>query len=87
MNCVLTSIFDKKASAYLPPMAFDNLASAIRGYTMAVRDSKTNFNHFASDYDLCQVGLFNAESGEVISMDRQFVCNLQSLKGDINEKS
>lgn len=87
MNTVLTSIFDKKAAAYLPPLAFDNLASAIRGYTMAVRDPKTNFCQFASDYDLVQLGTFHSESGEIHLFDIQFVCNLQSLKGETNEKT
>lgn len=63
---ILISVFDKKSSHYLPPMAYEHVSQAIRSYMMAARKQpdSTQFQ-FPEDFDLYQVGEFDEVSGAV----------------------
>ena len=59
------SVHDSKAEAYLPPIYFKTSAEAIRAFESSVQDEKTQFNKYASDYTLVELGLFDENSGTI----------------------
>jgi len=63
---ILISVFDKKASYFHPPLAYDHVTQAIRSY-MAFARQKPDSQQiaFSEDFDLYQVGDFNSVSGVV----------------------
>lgn len=59
------SIFDTKAEAFLTPFFSPNAATAIRTFETAVNDPSTDFNRYASDYHLFEVGAWSAATGDL----------------------
>jgi hypothetical protein len=57
------SIYDSKAEAYLPPFMFQQTGEAIRAFTDAVNDEKSNFCKHAEDYTLFQISEWNEQDG------------------------
>jgi len=58
------SVYDAKAEAYLPPMFFVSRGVAIRTFGAAASDEKHDFNRFASDYTLFELGDFDEFTGK-----------------------
>lgn len=66
---ILVSVFDKKASTYAPPLAYEHVSQALRSYVMFVRQKPEAIHaQFAEDYDLYEVGSFNQISGAVVGL-------------------
>lgn len=61
---IMISVYDKKAAQYLGPVPFDHISAAIRNYVMFVRSKPDAVQvQFSEDYDLYEVGGFDAHSG------------------------
>lgn len=57
------SVYDAKAQAYLPPFFFRATGEAVRAFTTAANTSGHDFNNYADDYTLFEVGEFNDDTG------------------------
>ncbi len=59
------AIYDSKAQAYLQPFFSTNKAVALRSFTEAVNDEKSNFHRHAEDYTLFHLGRWEEAEGEI----------------------
>lgn len=59
------SVYDSKAQAYLQPFYAVNAAVALRTFERAVRDETSDFNRYAPDYTLFEIGLWDQDTGEL----------------------
>lgn len=63
---ILVSVFDKKASSFGPPQAFDHVTQALRVMVQAARTKPdSQLVQFCADYDLYDVGMFDQLNGVV----------------------
>lgn len=60
------SVFDSKAQAFLQPFFSNNSATAIRSFEAAANDETHDFNRWAADYTLFEIGEFHSEKGEIL---------------------
>lgn len=63
------SIFDSKAIAFLQPFFCVNNAVAIRNFTKAVQDERSDFHRFAPDYTLFCIGEWDQFTGEFKNLE------------------
>jgi len=63
---VIASIYDAKAEAWMTPMFFLSKAQAMRSFSDAVNDGKSDFSNHPGDYTLFVLGTFDERSGEVL---------------------
>ncbi len=74
------TVFDCKAKAYLQPFFSVNIETATREFTAAV-NGEGNFNRFAEDYSLFELGVFEQLTGELVTYPApQHLCNAVTLK-------
>ncbi|AXH75866.1 MAG: nonstructural protein [Microviridae sp.] len=57
------SVFDSATKAYMPPFFSRSKGEALRSFTDACSDEKSNFNKHLSDYMLVHCGEFDDNSG------------------------
>lgn len=63
---ILVAIYDKKAAEYQAPLAFDNLTSCLRAFArLPTENPKMNLVQFSEDFDLYEIGQWDAVSGEI----------------------
>lgn len=62
------SVRDQKAEAFLRPFFAPTRGMAIRSFTDAVNDPAQEMHKHAPDYFLFELGTFNEDSGEFVSM-------------------
>lgn len=60
------SIYDSKSEAFSKPFFDITRGSAVRGFSDAVNDETTQFNHHPGDFTLFAVGAFDDEIGKFI---------------------
>lgn len=79
------SVFDSKAAAFLPPFFCANAAVALRSFTRAVQEEGTDFNRFAADYTLFEVGTWDQSSGEFVSHEAKVSlgCGVEFLAKEV----
>ena len=65
MRFQMFSVFDAKASSYLPPWFVPNSAVAVRTFTNCANDPAHSFCVNAEDYTLFHLGSFDSESGRL----------------------
>lgn len=90
MKQLLYSLRDNKVSAFSPPMAVIADIDARRELYSGTYNQNTKMSQFPQDFDLYLVGVFDTDSGEIISQKPEFVVNalenknmFDSLKRDI----
>lgn len=85
---LLVSLFDKKASAYEPPIAFPNLAQALRQHAnLFLRNPNSNYVQYAADFDLYLVAEFDEQTGGVVEkIPPQFLDSMVNLGYQVNQK-
>ncbi len=65
MNMEICSIHDTAAQAYMTPMFFQSRGQAIRSFSDAVNDGKSDFYKHPEDYTLFHLGSFNERTGSI----------------------
>ncbi len=65
----ICSIYDSKANAWLTPMFFQSNGQAIRSFSDAVNDLKTDFGKHPDDYTVFQLGHWDERMGEIQLLD------------------
>ncbi len=58
------SVFDSKVGAFLTPFFCRNRAVALRSFTSAAQDVGSDFNRYAGDYTLFEIGEWMPEEGK-----------------------
>lgn len=69
MKLVICSIHDSKAECFSQPMFFQAVGQALRSFIDAVSDGdpKNNLSVHPEDFNLFRIGLFDDQTGELIS--------------------
>lgn len=83
MNYGIYTIRDSK-TGFLPLTVDNNDASAMRNFEHAAENNNSLFYTHASDYDLCRLGSFDTDTGEITLEKLTVICSgasLSSLKG------
>lgn len=62
------AIFDIKAEVYLPPMVFRSLGEAERVFGDICADPKSNISKHPEDYKLFELGTFNDDDAQVVTL-------------------
>jgi len=65
-NIKIFSIYDSKAEAFMQPFFLPTAGSAIRSFSDALLDEKSQFNKHAEDYSLFEIGEWDEVGGRVI---------------------
>lgn len=68
MILLACSVFDAKVGAFTNPMYFRSRGEAIRSFSTAVRDEKSQFALFKADYALVYLGDWDDGSGAFTSL-------------------
>lgn len=63
MTRLIFSVYDSKAETFMQPFFTQSRGVAIRMFTSAVADKAHDFNRFAEDYTLFELGAFDEEAG------------------------
>lgn len=61
---MIFSVFDSKAQAFIQPLFSQTRGTAIRAFTQAANDQAHDFNRFAEDYTLFELGSFDPNTGK-----------------------
>ena len=75
----LYSIFDMKAHAYGPLLAYQTDGEAARAVAMALREKGSSISEFPEDFNLACLGTWDPQTGQVVGADPLVVCNLSAL--------
>lgn len=65
MTSKVYTVYDCKAEAYLPPMFLQTKGLAIRSFVAAVNDSRHDFNKYAGDFTLFEIGEWDDITGSL----------------------
>ncbi len=64
MKLKVFSIHDSKAEAFIQPFYSQTTGTAVRSFEQACNDTASDFNKFAGDYTLFELGEFDQNSAE-----------------------
>lgn len=59
------TVYDSKVKAYLPPMFLQSTGAAIRSFEAAVNHTDHDFNKYAPDFTLFEIGEFDDQTCKV----------------------
>lgn len=62
---VICSVYDEKVAGFLPPMIFATAAVAVRSFAYAANLESSDFNKFAADYTLFEIGTWDDQTGDI----------------------
>ncbi len=74
------SVHDSKANAYLTPFFAPTEGVALRQLSSAIKDENHEFNRYAEDYTLFQVGHWDEDTGTITGTPPRSIVNCLSLK-------
>lgn len=74
MEYELYTIYDAVTHTYTPPMAQDNDAAAMRAFRHECINPATTWNSSPQDYFLYKVGIWNSNTGDIVSHSPERVC-------------
>ncbi len=72
------SIYDSKAESFLQPFFCPNRAVAVRSFTTAAQDARSDFHRYAGDYTLFEIGDFDLEKGAWVEYEAKVNLGLAS---------
>ncbi len=70
---LLFCVYDSKVEGYLPPYSAQNRAVAYRIFESAIMQENHDFNQHAEDYALYEIGYYEPDSGELVSVNNSVV--------------
>lgn len=79
MKLIAYSVFDSKSGVYSTPYFYVNDATAIRAFTLAVNDERSNINAFPGDYTLYKIGDFDDNVAILSQCNPIPICNAVSV--------
>ena len=80
------TVYDSKAEAYLPPMFLHTKGLAIRSFTAAVNNVGHDFNKYAADFTLMEIGEWDDNSGKIDMYPamKNIGCGIEFLEDNTN---
>lgn len=63
MRLQVFSVYDKAVGAFMQPFYVRSRGEALRSFTEAVNDEKSNFHRHTADFSLMFIGEFDDQSG------------------------
>lgn len=79
---LLISLLDRKANAFLKPVAAGSEAEAIRSIQMTLKQPEGLLSQFPEDFAVYEVGSFDVRSGELTpTIPPRHVANVGGLAG------
>lgn len=75
MNQNIYAVKDIVANEFQPPFYLKNDALAIKEFGKACENPDTDWNKYPSDYSLYNLGVFDTETGHIISTDNKQISN------------
>ncbi len=72
------AVFDSKVGAFLIPFFSRNRAVALRSFMTACQDVSTDFNRYADDYTLFEIGEWSPEEGKWSPLESKVSLGLAS---------
>lgn len=63
------AVFDKAVGAYLPPFYTRSKGEALRSFSDACNDGKSNFTRYPNDYTLFHLGVYDDAGGNFQTFD------------------
>lgn len=64
MKRTVFAVYDSKAAAFLQPFFSQTRGVAVRSFGAAVQDTGHDFNRYAGDYTLFELGTFDEETAK-----------------------
>lgn len=82
MKIYLYSVYDSAVEAFMQPQFFRSKGEAIRAFSDACNDDKTNFYRHAGDYGFYCLGVFDDSDGSVVATKQpeRVITGLECLK-------
>lgn len=74
------AVFDSAAKVFNPPFLMHNRAEAIRGFGAVVNEPGTQFNQFARDFTLYEIGSFDSDTGHLTEQVPVIVISASELR-------
>lgn len=65
MKTKIFTIYDLKANCYLPILQFRSTGEALRAFESSCKDVNHQFNKYASDFTLFEIGEYDDESASI----------------------
>jgi len=75
MNLNIYTIKDAKAGTYAQPFYSVNNTTAIRSFTVSVKDPQNPLSAYPEDFSLWHLGTYNDITGKLVGNDPEFVAN------------
>lgn len=81
------SVYDSKVESYMRPFTAPNEASAVRSLSAAISDPNHDFNRFAEDFALFEVGIWDPAVGRISAYEApKAIATCWSLKAALKER-
>lgn len=78
MKHLLVAVYDSAARAFLPPVVSPSEAMALRGWSNACNDPKSDFHRYPEDYSLHVIGEYDDGTGELLPCTPRSLGNAKS---------
>lgn len=76
MKINIYTIYDSKATAFLPPFYMQTKGLAIRAFEESVNDPKSSFHKYPNDYQLFEIGTYDDATSEIIMHENKVTLGL-----------
>ncbi len=77
-SLMVYSVFDSKVGAFLAPFFRVNRAVALRTFMSAVQEEGSDFNRYAGDYTLFELGEWDSLEGKWVPLEAKLNLGLAS---------
>lgn len=84
MKVLLMAVYDTKSKMHTQPVPCRTIEEGIRSFKATVLTEKHDFNTFAEDYSLWQIGTFDQESGHIEPMRPIQVAQALEFRKNVN---
>lgn len=83
MELQIFSIFDKKTNVYAKPFYAHNKGHAVRLVQDEVDKADSQLNKYSEDFQLCLLGSFFDDIGNIVPSDVSVVMEISELKKEV----
>jgi len=80
LNLKLFSVYDRKAGTYGQVFSLQTRGVAMRTFQTWVQDPNSFFAKFPDDFELYEIGEFDVQTGDMISIKPDFVVRASDCK-------
>jgi len=81
MDLMMFAVQDLKAGSWNAPFTAINVETAKRQVVQWLLNPQTTIAQFPEDFRLFSIGTYNVDTGYVVGVGPEFICDCLSLKG------